>query len=77
MVVGRVAALLGLALASPAVAAGGGGGAGGSGAQNAINSGRTVADGHPGPVGSPNNPRSAPQAVRGEDARVPGTDQKR
>lgn len=40
-----------------ALAAGGGGSAGGSGAQNAINSGRSMADGQPGPLGSPNNPR--------------------
>jgi hypothetical protein len=40
-----------------AFAAGGGGSAGGSGAQNAINSGRTMADGQLGPLGAPNNPR--------------------
>ena len=43
--------------ATVVLAAGGGGSAGGSGAQNAINSGRTMADGQPGPLGSPNNPR--------------------
>ena len=49
--------VLTVGVASAAVAAGGGGSAGGSGAQNAINSGRTLADGQPGPLGSSNNPR--------------------
>ena len=55
-----------------AFAAGGGGSAGGSGAQNAINSGRTVADGQLGPLGSPNNPRPA-QAATGDKAGVPAS----
>ena len=48
-----------------ALAAGGGGSAGGSGAQNAINSGRTMADGQAGPLGSPNNPRRAKPRAAG------------
>ena len=52
-----------------ALAAGGGGSAGGSGAQNAINSGRTMADGQLGPVGAPNNPRpSVTPAATSSDA---------
>ena len=58
-----------------ALAAGGGGSAGGSGAQNAINSGRTVADGQLGPVGSPNNPRrSAATGVPASSLPPPGKD---
>jgi hypothetical protein len=59
-------------VASPAFAAGGGGSAGGAGAQNAINSGRTVADGQPGPLGAANNPRPKPKTAktseRGEES---------
>ncbi|WP_158808874.1 hypothetical protein [Beijerinckia sp. L45] len=50
-------AVLAVGATTMALAAGGGGSAGGSGAQNAINSGRTMADGQVGPLGSPNNPR--------------------
>jgi hypothetical protein len=59
-----------------ALAAGGGGSAGGSGAQNAINSGRTMADGQLGPLGSPNNPRrSGTTAVPAASPTPPGNDQ--
>ncbi len=47
---------------SPALAAGGGASAGGAGAQNAINGGRTLADGQPGPLGAVNNPRPKPKS---------------
>lgn len=55
--------ILAVGATTMALAAGGGGSAGGSGAQNAINSGRTVADGQLGPVGAPNNPRPSPTPV--------------
>ncbi len=57
--------------ATLALAAGGGGGAGGSGAQNAINSGRTMADGQAGPAGSSNNPARTTRA-RQPTGRAPG-----
>ena len=67
--------ILAVGATTMALAAGGGGSAGGSGAQNAINSGRTMADGQLGPLGSPNNPRrSAPTAAPASSLTTPGND---
>ncbi len=57
-----LAGVLVVGTATLAFAAGGGGSAGGSGAQNAPRSGHTMADGQPGPAGSPNNAGHAPRA---------------
>lgn len=60
-----------LLAAAPAIAAGGGGSAGGSGAQNSINSGRSIADGQPGPPGAVNHPRASLSQARPQTSNAP------